>query len=233
MHPFVDVVGPTPTYQRAWTLGESVDGTRALPVVYVAAESRLRDEIQSGLLHLGVSITALSPRESTACQWDPNQPACTVIDLDGNDADICELLGTISGKDNPPVILVGTCDDARLPIRAVKSGAFDFFPKPLDSVEICAAIMLAMAQDRRQITRRLQERELRSRMDSLTRREREVLPLVIGGLLNKQAAALLGISEITLQIHRGQVMRKMQAASLADLVRMCMRLRVRHWQATA
>ena len=233
MHPFVDVVVPAPTYQPAWTFSEPAHGVPAFPVVYVAAQPCLRDDIQSGLLHLGVSITARSPRESTSRQWDPHQPACAVIDLDENSADLCELLRSIAGKDNPPVILVGTCDDARLPIRAIKSGAFDFFPKPLDSTEICAAIASAITQDRRQLSRRLQERELRGRMASLTRREGEVLPLVIGGLLNKQAAALLGISEITLQIHRGQVMRKMQAASLADLVRMCMRLRVRHWRPTA
>lgn len=85
----------------------------------------------------------------------------------------------------------------------MKLGAFDFLPKPLNMRELVSVILSAVDQDRRQAPKRLEERILRSRIASLTPREREVLPLVVGGLLNKQAASLLGISEITLQIHRG------------------------------
>jgi FixJ family two-component response regulator len=235
MHLANDLVASTPVCQPIWekTRAGGEQLSLAAPLVYIAAESALRDEIRAGLRDQGVEIREDLLIVNRACRQVPHQPSCAVIDVDMNDADVRSLLGTFAGKDNPPVILIGRCDDPRVLVRAMKLGAFDYLPKPFDLGEMVSAILSAMEQDRRQAVKRLEERALRDRMASLTPREREVLPLVVGGLLNKQAASLLGISEITLQIHRGQVMRKMQAKSLADLVRMCVKLRVRHWCPTA
>jgi FixJ family two-component response regulator len=112
----------------------------------------------------------------------------------------------------------------------MKAGAIEFLTKPVDLQALIAAVQTAFAQDRKLRRRKAELAELRERFSLLTPREREVLPLVLGGLLNKQAASILGISEVTLQIHRSQIMRKTQAESLAELVRMAMKLRIPYWR---
>jgi FixJ family two-component response regulator len=113
----------------------------------------------------------------------------------------------------------------------MKAGAISILSKPVNSVALLGAVREALTQDRKRRFRKAELAKLRQRFSLLTPREREVVPLVIGGLLNKQAAFILGISEVTLQIHRSQIMRKMQADSLADLVRMALQLRIPHWRA--
>jgi FixJ family two-component response regulator len=111
-------------------------------------------------------------------------------------------------------------------VRAIKHGAVDFLTKPFSDDDLMRAVQAGLAQDRQARLERTEMAALRERYATLTPRERDVLPLVISGLLNKQAAAELAISEVTLQIHRRNVMQKMAAASLADLVRMAERLQV-------
>jgi FixJ family two-component response regulator len=117
----------------------------------------------------------------------------------------------------------------------MKAGAVDFLTKPFSENDLMRAVHAAIAQDREVRRRRAELAELQARFARLTPREREVLPLVVSGLLNKQAAAELGISEITLQIHRGNIMKKMETESLADLVRIAVTLQIpvtqsRHWR---
>ena len=107
---------------------------------------------------------------------------------------------------------------------AIKDGAIDFLTKPFSDTDLMTAVETALTQDRQSRVEREQIAGLRQRYGELTPREREVLPLMVGGLLNKQAAAELGISEVTLQIHRRNVMQKMDASSIADLVRIAERL---------
>jgi FixJ family two-component response regulator len=235
MHLANDLVISPPVYEPIWKRprSEGRTSTGTGPVVHIAAERDLREEIEAQLLNQGVEVNESPAATNMACRQDPHRPACSVIDVDTQNEDVSSLLSAIAGRDNPPVILIGRCNDSRVLVRAMKLGAFDYLAKPLNVRELVNAILSAMEQDRRQAPKRVEERVLRDRMASLTPREREVLPLVVGGLLNKQAASLLGISEITLQIHRGQVMRKMQADSLADLVRMCVKLRIRHWRPAA
>ena len=119
-----------------------------------------------------------------------------------------------------PVILMTGFGDIAMSVKAMKAGAVDFLTKPLKEADLIRAIQAAIAQDRIARRQRAELAELRRRLTSLTPREREVLPLIVSGLLNKQAAAELGISEITIQIHRGRIMTKMGAGSFAELVRM-------------
>ena len=111
-------------------------------------------------------------------------------------------------------------------VRAIKAGAVDFLTKPLKESELIRAVRAAITKDRAARLERAELAELRRRLSCLTPREREVLPLVVSGLLNKQVAAELGISDITIQIHRGRIMKKMEADSLAALVRMAVRLEI-------
>ena len=112
-------------------------------------------------------------------------------------------------------------------VRAMKKGATEFLTKPIDADALLVAVREALAKDRELRLRRAEISKIEERFKSLTPREREVFGLVVGGMLNKQSAHVLGITEATLQVHRGQVMRKMKAQSFAELVRMSSNLNVR------
>lgn len=126
-----------------------------------------------------------------------------------------------------PVILMTGHGDIPMTVRGMRAGAIDFLPKPFDDEHLIAAVETAIAKDREQRAEAADISELQGKFASLTMREREVLGLVVTGLMNKQVAARLDLSEITVKIHRGNVMRKMAAQSLADLVRMAEQLGVR------
>jgi FixJ family two-component response regulator len=123
-----------------------------------------------------------------------------------------------------PIIFLSGLGDVPLAVSAMKEGASDFLTKPVAESVLLAAIAHALEQEQKARRKSLEEAELQARYRSLTRRERQVLPLVVSGLLNKQAGATLGITEYTVQIHRGNIMRKMKADSFATLVRMAEKL---------
>ena len=152
-------------------------------------------------------------------------PGCVLLDVCMPGPSGIELMDALSHRESaPPVIFVTGCSDVQTSVHAMKSGAVDFLTKPFSDADLMAAIRTAIEQDRRNRSERAELGVLRQRYLNLTAREREVLPLVVSGLLNKQAAAELGISEVTLQIHRRNVMEKMASPSLADLVRIAERL---------
>lgn len=156
----------------------------------------------------------------------PDLPACLILDVELPDINGLELQRQIAQGNHPPIVFITGHGDIPSSVRAIKHGAVDFLTKPFSDTALLGAIRSAIAQDRETRTKRAELALLRQRYRDLSPREREVLPLVVSGLLNKQAAAELGISEVTLQIHRRSVMQKMAASSLADLVRIAERLEI-------
>jgi FixJ family two-component response regulator len=156
----------------------------------------------------------------------PDVPACLVLDVELPDMNGLELQKQLADGSHPPIVFITGHGDIPSSVRAIKSGAVDFLIKPISESALVRVVEAAIAQDRNSRRDRAELATLQQRLFCLTHREREVLPLVVSGLLNKQAAAILGISEITLQIHRGKIMHKMEAASLADLVRIAEKLQI-------
>jgi FixJ family two-component response regulator len=156
----------------------------------------------------------------------PDAPACLILDLQLPDVSGLELQEELASGDPPPIIFITGHADIPSSVRAMKAGAIEFLPKPFGEQELLQAIDAAFARDRTARQKRLELAELQKRYNLLTPREREVLPFVVGGFANKETAADLGTSEITIGVHRGQIMRKMGARSLAELVRMADKLRI-------
>jgi FixJ family two-component response regulator len=156
----------------------------------------------------------------------PDLPACLILDVKLPGINGLDLQSQIADTHHPPIVFITGHGDIPSSVRAIKAGAVDFLTKPFNQQDLLEAIHAAVAQDRKARQERAELFQLQQRYASLTPREREVLSLVVSGLLNKQAAAELGISLVTLQLHRSKVMQKMAAKSFAELVRMAGQLRV-------
>jgi FixJ family two-component response regulator len=154
--------------------------------------------------------------------------ACLILDLDLKMPGMSglEVQKLISAKTSLPVIFLTGRGDIQSTVRAMKGGAVDFLTKPVDEEALLASVERALRQDRTSRQEATAHAKLVARYESLTPREREVLPLLVNGLLNKQAAFELGITEYTVQIHRGHIMRKMEADSFAALVKLASRLKI-------
>ena len=190
-------------------------------IVYVVDDDRRICEALSELLSsfdlhavtFGSAAEYLAHPKSGEC-------ACLVLDVQLPDINGLDLQSQFAQGSLPPIVFITGHGDIPSSVRAIKAGAVDFLSKPFKETDLMRAVNAALAQSREIRQAGAQRAELHGRLASLTPREREVLPLIASGLLNKQAAVELGISEVTLQIHRGKIMQKMQAGSFADLVRM-------------
>jgi FixJ family two-component response regulator len=197
-------------------------GEREL-VYVVDDDSRIRDSLSELLASFSLPVHCFGSAKKYLQHSRDDTCACLVLDIQLPDLDGLELQEQLAATGPPIVFLTGHGDIPRS-VRAIKAGAIEFLTKPVDSEALIAAIQAAFTRDRRERAANATLAVLRDRWSTLTPREREVLPLVVGGLRNKQAAWSLGISEVTMQVHRGQIMRKMAARSFAELVRMSEKL---------
>jgi FixJ family two-component response regulator len=195
-------------------------------VIIVDDDFRVREAISDLLASRDLASVTFESAAAYLRFGNPDVPSCLVLDVSLPDIDGLELQSTIAPTQHPPIVFISGYGDVPSSVRAMKAGAIDFLTKPVNEEDLLQAINAALNRDRDVRHRRAELAKLEDRYASLTRREREVLPLVVSGLLNKQAAAELGISEVTLQIHRSKVMQKMKARSIADLVRMAERLNI-------
>jgi FixJ family two-component response regulator len=195
-------------------------------VFIVDDDAGIREALSELLASYGVTVMTFASAGAYVDAEKPKRPACLILDVELPDINGLDLQHQIAGGDHPPIVFITGHGDIPSSVRAIKHGAVDFLTKPFSDAALMQAIRAAVVQDRRAHAERADLDVLKRRYLELTPREREVLPLVISGLLNKQAAAELGISEVTLQIHRRNVMQKMAAASLADLVRIAERLQI-------
>jgi len=198
----------------------------AAPVVFVVDDDpSVRRAIKSLIESVGLQVQHFASAQEFLQARRADVPGCLVLDIrlpGKNGLDFQRELA--ESDDHIPIIFITGHGDIPMTVRAMKAGAVEFLTKPFNDQDLLDSIHQALARDR---VRRHQEAEiagLRERFESLTPREQEVLPWVISGLLNKQIAAEIGTTEATVKVHRSQLMRKMGAQSVAELVRMAERI---------
>jgi FixJ family two-component response regulator len=188
-------------------------------IVFIVDDDRRICEALSDLLStFDMHVVTFGSAAEYLAYPKPDLPACLILDVDLPGINGLDFQSQIGGE-HPQIVFLTGHGDIPSSVRAMKAGAVDFLTKPFSEADLTRAIQAAIAKDREGRRKRTELAELHKRLSSLTPREREVLPLVVSGLLNKQVAAELKISEITVQIHRGKIMQKMRAGSFAELVR--------------
>ena len=190
-------------------------------VIFVDDDISMRESLQALAESIGLAAHAYGSVQDYLDAPQRDVPHCLVLDVRMPGRSGLDLQAELAQRgDAPPIIFLTGHGDVPMSVRAMKAGAIEFLIKPFRDQDLIDAIHQGIARDRAARAQRTASAELRQCLETLTRREREVMDQVVQGLLNKQIAGNMSLSEITVKVHRGQVMRKMKARSIADLVRM-------------
>jgi FixJ family two-component response regulator len=195
------------------------------PSVFVVdADASVRESLELLIDRSGWQPKTFASAQEFLAQPRVPAPSCMVLDVALPGLGGLDLQKLVAHRTDMPIIFLTGSGDVAMTVQAMKAGAIEFLTKPFRPEVLVGAMREALERSREVLAREVAMRSLRESYASLSRREREVMALVVSGLLNKQVGGELGISEITVKAHRGQVMRKMQADSLATLVKMAARL---------
>ena len=204
-------------------IGDSM-GTENEVVYIVDDDPMVRDALSSLLRANGKNVRVFTSGAEFLNFKRDDTAACLILDLKMPGMSGLEVQSVLSALISIPIIFITGRGDIPSTVQAMKGGAVDFLTKPVDEVVLLSAVEQALRKDCIAKREALEQADLVARYSSLTPREKELLPMLVRGLLNKQAAAELGITEYTVQIHRGNIMRKMKADSFASLVRLATKL---------
>jgi FixJ family two-component response regulator len=194
-------------------------------IIYlVDDDKRIRESLTAMLTSAGHHVITFESATAYLSFPKPDVPACLILDLQLPGMNGLELQQELASTGGPPIIFLTAHGDILSSVKAMKAGAAEFLLKPFNSAELISAVKSAIRKDREVRSEKIELRSIQKKYQSLTPRERDVLPFVVSGLVNKQTADRLGVSEVTIRLHRAQIMRKMEAGSFADLVRMAARL---------
>jgi FixJ family two-component response regulator len=197
------------------------------PIVFIVDDDlSVRESLESLVRSAGWQAETFASAQDFLARPRVFGPSCLVLDVQLPDLSGLDLQKRVVDRTDMPIIFITGYGDVPTTVQAMKAGAVEFLTKPYSCDVVLSAIQNAIERSRAALGRQAKERSIRDHYASLSRREREVMALVVSGRLNKQVGGELGISEITVKAHRGNVMRKMKAASIADLVRMAASLEI-------